>query len=180
MSEQFRHECHAEPPDFRVGFALWVKVRASLAASHAETGQGIFESLLKAEELEDRQIDRRMKTETTFVGTESRVVLLREVYQDVFYNRARRCYLHSEPSVDLRLALVILPDNAELQDTLRDLNDLESLFICGVGCQEGPQALLELVAGLERPMNNLARVGSEETYLFEFGFKWEDHYGCFG
>ena len=39
--------------------------------------------------------------------------------------------------VDLALALVVLPDNAELDDTLRDSGDLESLPVLGVLLEDG-------------------------------------------
>ena len=39
--------------------------------------------------------------------------------------------------VDLALALVVLPDNAELDDALRDSGDLESLPVLGVLLEDG-------------------------------------------
>ena len=60
-----------------------------------------------------------METETALVGTESRVEL------------------HTVALVDLALALVVLPDNAELDDALGDGDDLESLLVFGVLGEEG-------------------------------------------
>lgn len=42
-------------------------------------------------------------------------------------------YLHTETAVNLDNAIVVFPDNAELEDTLRDLNDVEGLLVFGVG-----------------------------------------------
>lgn len=39
--------------------------------------------------------------------------------------------------VDLEAALVVLPDDAELDDALRDGNDLEGLAVFGVDLEEG-------------------------------------------
>lgn len=59
-----------------------------------------------------------METETTLVGTEGGVEL------------------DTETAVDLDLALVVLPDNAELDDTLGDGDDLEGLAVLGVLLEE--------------------------------------------
>ena len=60
-----------------------------------------------------------MEAETALVGTESRVEL------------------HAVSLLDLALALVVLPDNAELDDALGDGDDLESLLVFGVLGEEG-------------------------------------------
>ena len=60
-----------------------------------------------------------MEAETALVGTESRVEL------------------HAVALLDLALALVVLPDNAELDDALGDGDDLESLLVLGVLGEEG-------------------------------------------
>ncbi len=52
--------------------------------------------------------------------------------------------LDSESTVDLRLALVVFPDDTELNDTFRDLDDVQCLLVCRVGLQKGNQALREL------------------------------------
>jgi len=44
--------------------------------------------------------------------------------------------------------LVVLPDNTELQDTLRDLDYLQSFLVLGVGVQEWLQAGGEFVQSL--------------------------------
>lgn len=60
-----------------------------------------------------------MEAETALVGTESGVEL------------------HAVSLLDLALALVVLPDNAELDDALGDGDDLESLLVFGVLGEEG-------------------------------------------
>jgi len=79
VPEELAHERDTETPDFAVRLALGVEVGSTLTTTHAETGKSILERLLKTEELQDGQVDRRVETETTLVRTESRVVLKRAV-----------------------------------------------------------------------------------------------------
>lgn len=65
------------------------------------------------------QVDSRVESQTTLVRAEGRVEL------------------HTVTLVDLQLALVIFPDDSELDDTLRDSRDLESSAVLGVLCEEG-------------------------------------------
>ena len=60
-----------------------------------------------------------METETALVGTECRVEL------------------HAVALLDLALALVVLPDDAELDDALGDRDYLEGLLVLGVLGEEG-------------------------------------------
>jgi hypothetical protein len=48
-----------------------------------------------------------------------------------------RVELHTVSPLDLALALVVLPDHAELDDALRDGDNLESLLVVGVLLEEG-------------------------------------------
>lgn len=131
------HEGNAEPADLVVGLALGVEVASTLATAHVDCGQvsirpsieptqvsltaskGILEDLLEAQELEDRQVDGGVEAETALVGAESRVEL------------------HAVAFVHLALALVILPHNAELDDSLGNGDDLEGLLVLGVLLEEG-------------------------------------------
>jgi hypothetical protein len=75
-----------------------------------------------------------VEAETALVGAESRVEL------------------HSVALLDLALALVVLPDNAELDDALGDGDDLEGLLVLGVlgeerGGLEGGDELCGVLAG---------------------------------
>ena len=113
------HERNAELADLVVRLALGVEVGTTLATAHVKTGQSILEDLLETQELEDGKVDGRVQTKTTLVGTESRVEL------------------HAVTLVDLALALVVLPDNAELDDTLGNGGNFESLPVLGVLLEEG-------------------------------------------
>lgn len=118
MLVKLPHESNAELADLVVGLALGVKVGTTLATTHVEASESILEDLLETQELEDREVDGRVETETTLVGAESRVEL------------------HTVTLVDLALALVVLPDNAELDDTLGDGGDLKGLLVLGVLLEE--------------------------------------------
>ena len=116
---KFSHERNAELADLIVRLALRIEVRTTLATTHVEASKSILEDLLKTQELEDREIDCRVETETALVGAEGRVEL------------------HTVTPVDLALALVVLPDNAELDDALRDRGHLECLPVLGVLLEDG-------------------------------------------
>ena len=113
------HESNAELADLVVRLALGVEVGTTLATTHVEAGKSILEDLLETQELEDGKVDSGVETETALVGTESRVEL------------------HPVTLVDLALALVVLPDNAELDDALGDGGNLEGLLVLGVLLKEG-------------------------------------------
>ena len=113
------HESNAELADLVVRLALGVEVGTTLATTHVEAGKSILEDLLETQELEDGKVDSGVETETALVGTESRVEL------------------HPVTLVDLALALVVLPDNAELDDALGDGGNLEGLLVLGVLLEEG-------------------------------------------
>lgn len=81
--------------------------------------EGILEYLLKAQELQDRQIHCWMKSETTLVRSQGRIEL------------------HAVSSIDLNLVLVIFPHHTELDDALRDGGDLEGGAVFGVLLEQG-------------------------------------------
>ena len=91
----------AETHDLCVRLALGVEVGTALAAAHGQAGQAVLEALLKAEELDDRCVDRRMEAQAALVGAD------------------RGVELHAEAAVDLDLALVVHPRNAEHDHALR-------------------------------------------------------------
>lgn len=111
---QLGHEGDTEAANLVVGLSLGVEVGSTLTTTHVEAGQGILEDLLETEELEDGQVHGGVETEATLVGAKSGVEL------------------DTESTVDLDLAFVILPDNAELDDTLGDGDDLEGLAVLGL------------------------------------------------
>jgi hypothetical protein len=71
------------------------------------SSQSILEDLLETQELQDAQVDSGVESETTLVWTESRVEL------------------DTVTTVDLWLVLVIFPDDAELDDSFWDGDDLQ-------------------------------------------------------
>lgn len=83
------------------------------------SSESIFEDLLKPQELEDREVDGRVEPQTTFVGAKGRVVL------------------DTEAIVGLDLEVVVFPDDAELDDPLRDGRDLESPAVLWIFLEKG-------------------------------------------
>lgn len=83
------------------------------------TGESVLEDLLESEELQDRQVDSGVETETTLVWAESTVEL------------------DTVGAVDLGLEVVVFPDDAELDDTLWDGDDLQGGLVFGVLLEEG-------------------------------------------
>ena len=146
VAGEFAHEGNAEATDFVVALTLGIEVGTTLATAHHEAGEGVLEDLLETEELQTvcrcvstpdlllpvslgsgrflhREVDRGVQTQTTLVRAKGRVEL------------------HAVAAVDLDIAVVVLPDNTELDDTLRDRDDLESGAILGVLLEQG--AVLE-------------------------------------
>ena len=113
------HEGNAELADLVVGLALGVEVAATLATAHVEAGEGILEDLLETQELKNGQVDSGVEAETALVWAKGRVEL------------------DAVALVDVADALVVFPDNAELDDALGDRDDLESLLVLGVLLEDG-------------------------------------------
>lgn len=123
MLVQLAHEGEAEAADLVVALVLWVEVGATLATAHVQAGQRVLKDLLEAEELEHAEVDAGVQAQAALVGAEGRVEL------------------HAEAIVDLDLALVVLPRDAELDDALGNGDDLEGLAVFGVLLEKG--AVLE-------------------------------------
>jgi hypothetical protein len=94
----------------REAWLIWLRLTS---------GESILEDLLETQEFQDGKIDGRVESETTLVRTKGGVEL------------------NSVSAVDLALALVIFPDDTELNDTLGDGGDLEGLLVLGVLLEEG-------------------------------------------
>lgn len=77
-----------------------------------------------------------MESQTTLVRTQGRVEL------------------NSVTTVDLDLSLVVFPGNSELDDSFRDLNDLEALGVFRILLQKRSEGTFDFRQG-----------------LFEFGFR---------
>src|SRR6185369_8962057 len=106
---QFGHKALAEAHHFRVTLALRIEIGSALAAAHGQRGQRILEYLLECQELQNAEIDRRMEPETALVRTDSAV------------------HLDAEAAIDLDIAMVIEPRNAEHQHALGLRYALENL-----------------------------------------------------
>ena len=115
VAEEFRHEGLTKAHDLGVGLALRVEVGATLAAADGQAGEGVFEDLLKAKELDDAKVDGGVEAEATLVRAEGGVEL------------------DTEATVDLDLAAVVDPGNAEHDLALR----LDEAFDEGVVCVAG-------------------------------------------
>lgn len=135
MLSEFAHEGTAKLSDLVVRFTLGVEICTALTATHVQAGQCILEDLLKSQEFQDGQIDSGMESETALVGAK------------------RRVELNSVSTVDLDLALVVLPDDSELDDALGYRGDLQGFLVFGVlleerrvlkGGDQLPVCLLEL------------------------------------
>jgi hypothetical protein len=120
---QLSHESLAKSSDLSIGLALRVEVGTTLATTHAEASQGILEDLLETKELENRQVDAGVESETALVRTKGRVEL------------------DAVTTVDLEVTLVVFPDDTELDNTLRDGGNSKSSAVLGVLLEEG--AVLE-------------------------------------
>ena len=100
MAGKLVHEGLAESHDLVVGLALRVEVRAALAAAHGKGGQGILEDLLEAQELQHAERDGGVEAQASLVGADGGIIF------------------HAEAAVDLNLAGIVDPRDAELDDAL--------------------------------------------------------------
>ena len=73
VARKLRHKGLAEAHYLVVGLAFGVEVGTSLTAAHGQRRERVFENLLKAEELQNRQVYRRVKAQTSFVGPDGAV-----------------------------------------------------------------------------------------------------------
>ena len=72
---QLGHKALAEMHNLAVGFTLRVEIGAAFAAANRQTGQRIFESLLKAQKFQNALVNRGMKTQTTLIRPNGAVKL---------------------------------------------------------------------------------------------------------
>ena len=97
---QLGHEGLAEAHDLVAALALGVEVRAALAAAHGQAGEGVLEHLLKAQELDDGQVDGGMEPQAALGGADG------------------GGELHAVTPVYLNLALIVHPGYPEQQAAL--------------------------------------------------------------
>ena len=100
MALKFRHEALAEAHDFPVALALGIEVRAALAAADGQSREAVFQNLLKAQELQDGEVDRGVEAQTALV-------------------RANRgVELHPVAPVHMDFALIVRPRDTEADHAL--------------------------------------------------------------
>ena len=109
MAEKLAHERLAKPHHFAVALALRIEIGAALPAAHRQGGERILKHLLEGEELQDSEVDRRMKTEPSLVGSD------------------RAVHLNAESAVDVQLAGIVLPGDAKHDHPLRLDDALDDL-----------------------------------------------------
>ena len=115
VTVQLGHEALAETHNFCIGLALRVKVGAALAAAHGQSCQGVLEDLLEAEELYNGEVDRGMEAQAALVRSDSGVEL------------------DAVAAVDLDLAVVVNPGNAEGDDALGLYKALDEACLLPLG-----------------------------------------------
>jgi hypothetical protein len=93
-----------------VALALGVEVRPALAPAHRQAGQRVFEGLFKGEEFEDAFIDRGVKADAAFIGSDGVVVL------------------HTPAALDADIVVVVFPADAERYDAVGFGNAPQYLF----------------------------------------------------
>ena len=133
MAEELQDERLAEAHHLTVALALGVEVGAALAAAHGQGGQCVLEGLLEGQELQDGQVDRRVKAQAALVGTDGGTVL------------------DPPGTVDLDFALVVDPADAELDDAVGLDETFQKAVACVVGVflEEGPEAVHDFLDGLQ-------------------------------
>ena len=70
MAVQLGHEALAEAHDLAVALALGIKVAAALGTAHGQAGQAVLQDLLKAQELQNGQVDGGVEPQTALVGAD--------------------------------------------------------------------------------------------------------------
>ena len=122
---ELSHKALAETHNLCVGLALGVKVGAALAAAHGESGQGVLQNLLEAEELNNGKVYRGVETQTALVGADCGVEL------------------YAEAAVYMGNTIVVNPGNAEHNHAfgLYETLDEAGLFPFGVLVNDELKAL---------------------------------------
>ena len=105
------HEGLAETHDLSVTLSAGSEVGAALATAHGECGECVLECLLKAEELQDGEVDRGVEAQTAFVRANGGVEL------------------HAIADVDLYFAFVVDPGYTERDDAFGFHKALDELCL---------------------------------------------------
>ncbi len=107
---QFGHKTLTKAHHFPIGFSFRIKIGAAFTAAHRKSRQGIFERLLKSEELNNTFVYGRMEPQSALIGTD------------------RTVELHTEAAIDLHFAVVIYPRHTEFDDPLRLNHHINNAF----------------------------------------------------
>ena len=157
MLGKLGHEALAEAHHLGVALALGIEVGAALSAADRQSGEGVLEDLLEAEELYDAFVNRGVETESALVRSD------------------RGVELDAESSVHADLAAVVDPRHAEFYDSLRldKTVDYSRFDIFGMSLDHG----LKRFENLEHRLMkfNLARISllhrlhnAAKILIFEF------------
>ena len=98
---QLRHEALAKPHDLGIALALGIEVAAALGAAHGESGEGVLQHLLKAQELHHAFVHRGVEAQAALVGAQDAVEL------------------HAPAPVHMGHALIVGPGDAEFHHPVR-------------------------------------------------------------
>ena len=133
VAVELGHEGLTEAHDLVVGLALGVEVRAALAAAHRQRGECVLEDLLETEEFEHAEGDSGVEAQAALVRADGGAVL------------------HAETAVDLTLALVVDPGDAEHDHALGLHEALEQTggLIGGIVVDSRGDRGQDLVGGLD-------------------------------
>ena len=116
MTIQLGHESLAETHDFCIATAARIEVRTALSTADGQTSHSILEDLLEAQELDDAQVNRGVKTQAALEGSQSCVVL------------------YTVATVGVPNMVIIFPSYTELDSTLGLNHALQqaSLLVLGM------------------------------------------------
>ena len=145
VAEQLAHERLAETHHLAVAAALRIEVRSAFPATDRDRGQPVLEDLLKGQELENAEVDRRMKAETALVGTD------------------RAAHLDPVAAVDVDFSGVVHPGHAEHDHPLGLDHPIQhlGLSVLGMNFEDRPDGLGHLAYGLMEL--GLARIASHNA-----------------
>ena len=136
MALKLGHKALAKTHHFIVGFSFGIKVGTAFTAAHGQTGQGVFEALLKSQEFDNRGVDGRVKTQAAFVRADCRIKL------------------YAEAAINLNFAAVIHPWNTELYKALRLHDSVDHTFFDQVGA-----LFYDRLKGFQNFLNCLDKLG---------------------
>ena len=115
MAVQLCHECLAELHHLIVTLTADREVGTALTTAHRQRSECVLERLLETEELQDRQVYRRVEAQTALVGADGAIKL------------------HAVAQVHLHLALIVDPGHTERDDPLGLHDTLDNLGLLELG-----------------------------------------------